>query len=70
MHRDAPLFVLTLSFFGRVVERSEKPECIFDTPPNGLRMDVSGRTCVIGFFKLHRHYPLRLKARPPGQGDS
>jgi len=29
MHRDAPLFVLTLSFFGRVVERSEKPECIY-----------------------------------------
>ena len=29
MHRDAPLFVLTSSFFGRVVERSEKPECIY-----------------------------------------
>ena len=29
MHRDAPLFVLTLSFFGRVVERSEKPESIY-----------------------------------------
>ena len=47
MHRDAPLFVLTSSFFGRVVERSEKPEYIYVGAdrcvcPNGIRMGVSG----------------------------
>lgn len=49
MHRGAPLFVLTLSFFGRVVERSEKPEYIYVGAdrcvcPNCIRMGVSGRT--------------------------
>ena len=50
------MFVLTLSFFGRVVERSEKPEYIYVGAdrcvcPNGIRMGVSG-VCQIYKYAL------------------